>query len=206
MKKLSRFPFILSVFAGMFIFAFAFGPHTVAFSQDENPEPGPEDTIHIVGHAHMDMSWLWDYFETMKMCNDNLRQTVAFMEEYPDFTMVQSQAAVYDFVKQVDPTLFQKVKKYVNNGRLEPVGGMWTEGDTNLSGGEALCRSFLLGQRYFQNNLGRMAKVGWLPDNFGHVSQLPQILKLRYQEKDYFFVRRISTKAKSWFLYYWGGN
>jgi len=42
----------------------------------------PIDTIHVVGHAHMDMNWLWTYAETMQMCNDNLRQTVAFMEEW----------------------------------------------------------------------------------------------------------------------------
>jgi alpha-mannosidase len=37
----------------------------------------------------MDMNWLWDYFEIMKMCNDNLRQAVAFMDEFPDYTMIQ---------------------------------------------------------------------------------------------------------------------
>ena len=188
MKTLSIRLFFLIVFVGIFISTFAAARNTAILQQDDSPKPGPEDTIHIVGHAHMDMSWLWDYYETMKMCNDNLRQTVAFMEEYPDFTMVQSQASVYDFVKQVDPVLFQRVRKYVNKGRLEPVGGMWTEGDTNLSGGEALCRSFLLGQNYFQNNLGRMARVGWLPDNFGHISQLPQILNL--SNIDYYYFHR----------------
>jgi len=136
-----------------------------------------KDTIHVVGHAHMDMNWLWTYSETMKMCNDNLRQAVAFMDEFPDFTMIQSQASVYRFVEMVDPPLFELVKKYVREGRLELAGGMWTEGDTNLSSGEALSRSFLLGQRYFYRHFGKMARVGWLPDNFGHVSQLPQLLK-----------------------------
>jgi len=146
------------------------------------------DTIHVVGHAHMDMNWLWTYFETMKMANDNLRQTVAFMDEFPDFTMVQSQAAVYQFVEKVDPPLFERIKEYVNKGRLEPVGGMWTEGDTNLSSGEALTRSFLFGQRYFQQHFGRKAEVGWLPDNFGHTSQLPQMLKL--SGLNYFYFHR----------------
>jgi alpha-mannosidase len=137
-----------------------------------------KDTIQVVGHAHMDMNWLWTYSETMQMCNDNLRQTVAFMKEFPDFTMVQSQAAVYNFVEKVDPPLFELVKKYVKEGRLEPVGGMWTEGDENMPSGEALSRSFLLGQRYFQSRFGRMAQIGWLPDDFGHISQMPQLLNL----------------------------
>jgi alpha-mannosidase len=145
-----------------------------------------KDTIQVVGHAHMDMNWLWTYSETMQMCNDNLRQVVAFMKEFQDYTMVQSQAAVYNFVEMVDPPLMVQIRKYVQEGRLEPVGGMWTEGDMNLSSGEAITRSFLLGQRYFQSKLGKMAKVGWLPDNFGHISQMPQILQLAGCNSYYF--------------------
>ena len=146
------------------------------------------DTIHVIGHAHMDMNWLWTNSETMQMCNDNLRQVVAFMQEFPDFTMIQSQAAVYNFVEIVDPPLFELVKRYVKEGRLELAGGMWTEGDMNLSTGEAIARSFLLGQRYFQSRFGKTANIGWLPDNFGHISQMPQILKLA--DCDYFYFHR----------------
>jgi len=67
----------------------------------------------------MDMNWLWTYFETMKMCNDNLRQAVAFMDEFPDYTMIQSQAAVYKFVERVDPPLFKRIQEDVKAGRLE---------------------------------------------------------------------------------------
>jgi len=148
----------------------------------------PADTIHVVGHAHMDMNWLWTYSETMQMCNDNLRQTVAFMDEYPDYTMLQSQASVYNFVEMVDSPLLEQVKKYIGSGRLELAGGMWTEGDENLSSGEAISRSFLLGQRYFRSRFGKMAEIGWLPDNFGHISQMPQILKLA--GCDYFYFHR----------------
>ncbi|MBA7568449.1 Mannosylglycerate hydrolase [subsurface metagenome] len=132
--------------------------------------------------------------------NDNLRQTVAFMKEFDDFTMIRSQAAVYKFVEMIDPPLFKRVQEYVKKGRLELGGGMWTEGDTNLSSGEALSRSFLLGQRYFQSRFGRMAKVGWLPDNFGHISQLPQILKLA--GCDYFYFHRTKPYMGS---FWWTG-
>jgi alpha-mannosidase len=164
-----------------------------------NVAPIPRDTIHVIGHAHMDMNWLWTYSETMKMCNDNLRQTVAFMDEFPDFTMLQSQAAVYNFVEKVDPPLLEMVKKYVKEGRLELGGGMWTEGDVNLSSGEAISRSFLLGQRYFQSRFGKMANIGWLPDNFGHISQMPQILK--QAGCDYFYFHRTKPyKGTFWWV------
>ena len=147
-----------------------------------------KDTVHIVGHAHQDMSWLWTYSETMKMANDNLRQVCAFIEEFPDFHMVQSEAAVYDFVERTDPEVFKKVQEYVADGHIEPVGGMWVESDQNMPSGEGFTRSLLLGQRYFQEKFGRMARVGWLPDDFGHTAQLPQMLKLSGQ--DYFFFMR----------------
>jgi alpha-mannosidase len=157
------------------------------------------DTIHVIGHAHMDMNWLWTYSETMQMCNDNLRQVVAFMQEFPDYTMIQSQASVYNFVEKVDPPLFELVKKYVKEGRLELAGGMWTEGDMNLSTGEAIARSFLLGQRYFSSRFWKIANVGWLPDNFGHISQMPQILKLA--GCGYFYFHRTKPyKGTFWWI------
>jgi alpha-mannosidase len=58
-----------------------------------------KDTIYLVGHAHQDMNWLWKTDETMKMAQDNLRQAVVFMDEFPDYVMLQSQAAVYRFVE-----------------------------------------------------------------------------------------------------------
>jgi alpha-mannosidase len=146
------------------------------------------DSIFVVGHAHMDMNWLWPYHESVKMFQDNFRQVIAFMERFPDYRMLQSQATIYKHIEQLDPPLFEKVKKYVAEGRLELAGGMWTEGDCNLSGGEALCRSFLLGQRYFLDKFGKMARVGWLPDNFGHISQFPQMLKL--SGLDYYYFHR----------------
>jgi len=168
-------------------------------SRNQAKAKAPKDTIQVVGHAHMDMNWLWTYSETMKMANDNLRQTVAFMDEFSDFTMLQSQTAVYNFVEKVDPPLFDLVKKYVNAGRLELAGGMWTEGDMNLSSGEAISRTFLLGQRYFQSRFGQMAHIGWLPDNFGHISQMPQILK--QAGCDYFYFHRCKPyKGSFWWV------
>ncbi len=187
--------FLITVFVGMNLYATQ--PKNKSIAAKKN---AARDTIYLIGHAHMDMNWLWKTSETRKMAQDNLRQAVAFMDEFPDYTMLQSQAAVYQFVEQTDPKVFELVRKYVAEGRLEPVGGMWTEGDTNLSSGEALCRSFLLTQRFFQNHFGRAARVGWLPDNFGHTAQLPQLLKLAGM--NYFYHMRCSPFQGA---YWWVG-
>ena len=179
------------------LFSFSYEKNKVIAEVSGNS--APKDSIQVVGHAHMDMNWKWTYSESMKMCNDNLRQTVAFMDEYPDFTMIQSQAAVYKFVEMVDPPLFKRVQEYVKKGRLELGGGSWVEGDENLPSGEAISRSFLLGQRYFQSRFGKIARVGWLPDNFGHSSQMPQILKLAGCDYFYFF-RAKPYKGTFWWV------
>jgi alpha-mannosidase len=145
-------------------------------------------TAHLIGHAHIDMNWLWTWPETMQTCHDSFRQVIAFMEEFPDFTFMQSQPSTYKVIEHIDPPLFEKIKKYVHQGRWELGGGMFTEGDTNMSGGEALARTFLLGQNYFLDRFGKQAVTGWLPDNFGHVSQLPQILRLA--GCDFFYCHR----------------
>lgn len=154
----------------------------------ENAPDRSNESIHVVGHAHIDMNWLWPWPETKKIMHDNLRQVVAFMHEFDDFTMLQSQAAIYQEIEKIDPVLFSEMKRFVSEGRLEPVGGMWTEGDCNLSHGEAIARSFLLGQSFFESRFGKPVRVGWLPDNFGHPSQLPQILKL--SGIDYYYFHR----------------
>ncbi len=157
------------------------------------------DSVFITGHAHMDMNWLWPYQESVKMFHDNFRQTIAFMEQYPDFRMLQSQATIYKHVEEIDPPLFEKVKKYVAEGRFELAGGMWTESDCNLTGGEALCRALLLGQRYFLDRFGKIARVGWLPDNFGHISQFPQMLKLSGMDY-YYFHRCVPFIGPFWWI------
>ena len=155
----------------------------VARVQDRSKE-----RVHVVGHAHIDMNWLWTWNETLKTGHDTFRQVVAFMDEYPDFTFIQSQAALYKAMEKTEPELFERIRAAVSGGRWELGGGEWVEGDTDLSSGEAISRSFLLGQRFFLDRFGKTARVGWLPDNFGHVSQLPQILKL--SDCDYFYFHR----------------
>jgi len=170
----------------IFSFALALSVCTVVSAQQK---PSVKDsTIYATGHSHMDMNWLWTNEESGKMCNDNLRQMVAFFREFPDFKMAQSQPSVFEFVRRNDPALFREIQKYVKEGRLEPVGGMWTESDNNLASGEGLARAFLLGQNYFKQYFGKTARVGWLPDDFGHNSQLPQLLNQAGIEY-YFFTR-----------------
>jgi alpha-mannosidase len=133
-------------------------------------------TVTLVGHAHIDVNWLWTTTETIQCCHDTFRQALAFLDEFPEFVFSHSQALAYQYIERLDPPMFERIRQRVREGRWELLGGMYVESDTNLPSGEGLARSFLYGQRYFREKFGQPARVGWLPDNFGHVAQLPQLL------------------------------
>ena len=138
----------------------------------------PRDyTAHLVGHAHIDLSWLWRWEETVHDIGvETFRGTLAQMARMPGLTFAQSQPAIYEAIEKDYPDLFADIRRSVRAGTWLPVGGMWAEPDLNMPDGEALARQLLYGKRYFLDKFGVDVKVGWNPDAFGHNAQLPQIL------------------------------
>ena len=148
-------------------------------------------SILAVGHTHIDVAWLWTLDQTRQKVGRSFRTVANLLEEYPDFVFAQSQAQLYDFVKNGYPELFDKIKEFVAQGRWEPVGRMWVESDCNLTGAESLVRQFMLGTRFFEQHFGEncQSSVMWLPDTFGFTWSLPQIAR-QFGIK-YFFTAKI---------------
>ncbi len=127
-------------------------------------------------HSHIDAAWLWTYAETKQKILRTFSTIERLMRRY-GITYIQSSAQYYEWLEELDKELFEKVKKYVGEGKWILAGGMWVESDVQLIDGESLVRQFLYGQRYFLEKFGRIAKIGWLPDTFGFSASLPQIMK-----------------------------
>ncbi|KAJ3111540.1 Alpha-mannosidase 2C1 [Phlyctochytrium bullatum] len=70
------------------------------------------------------------------------------MDEYPDFKFVASQAQQFEWVEQLYPGLFERIKEKVKTGQFVPLGGTWVEMDCNMPS-----------------------------DSFGYNGQLPQIMR-----------------------------
>lgn len=143
-------------------------------------KPAKDFTIICVGHAHIDMNWMWGYHETVAATLDTFRTVLSLMDEYPEFTFAQSQASVYKIVEEYHPRMLQKIKKRVEEGRWEISASTWVEADKNMPNTESLVRHILYTKQYLSELFG-LDKDGLMidfePDTFGHSKFIPTILQ-----------------------------
>jgi len=171
---------------------------------------GPPLNVDItaIGHAHIDVAWLWTLGQTRRKAGRSFHTVLRLMEQFPKYHFTQSQPQLYDYLRQDYPALFEAIKERVTEGRWEPIGGMWVEADCNLSGPESLARQFLLGRSFFREHFGPESEtpVLWLPDVFGYAWNLPQLIKESGLE--YFFTIKIGWNQYNRFPYdsfWWQG-
>ncbi len=133
--------------------------------------------IKMLGHAHLDLAWLWTVSETWEVAQRTFESVLKLQQEFSELTFCHSTPALYAWVEQHRPDLFTAIKQQIAAGRWEVVGGMWVEPELNLINGESIVRQVLYGQRYVQEKFGELTRVAWVPDSFGFCWQLPQIMK-----------------------------
>ena len=134
--------------------------------------------VHCVGHAHIDMNWLWGYQETAALTIDTFRTVLDLMKEYPDFTFAQSQASTYEIVQKYAPEMLDEIKARVHEGRWEVSASTWVENDKNMPSGESLARHILYTKRYLSKLLDIPAEsltFDFEPDTFGHNVSVPEV-------------------------------
>jgi len=170
--------------------------------------PQEEGDVHytLVGHAHLDLAWMWPKRESMRKAVRTLTNAVRQIERQPDYVFGVSQAQMLDWVRQSTPTLFAKLRQAVAKGNIELQGGMWVECDCNMPSGESLIRQFDYGDEFFLTHFGRTSDVVWLPDAFGFTYALPTIA--RGVGKHYFATTKLTWNRVNQFphqTFYWEG-
>ena len=133
--------------------------------------------FNLLGHAHLDMAWLWTTDETYEVAERTFKSVLSLQQDFPDLTFGHTSPALYQWIEQNRPQLFAEIKNAVGLNKWEVLGGMWIEPETNLVSGESLIRQLLYGQQYYQSKFGQITKTAWLPDSFGFTWQLPQIMQ-----------------------------
>ncbi|MGI5893577.1 MAG: alpha-mannosidase [Candidatus Merdivicinus sp.] len=174
----------------------------------ELDKQGGDPSLHIaaIGHAHIDLAWLWPIRETIRKGARTFSHTLRLMERYPDYKFGASQAQLYDWMKQYYPTIYADMKQRIREKRWEVQGAMWVEPDTNVTGGESLIRQILVGTRFWKDEFGVTVNNLWLPDVFGYTGALPQILKK--SGIDYFMTQKLSWNEHDSFphhTFWWEG-
>lgn len=137
-----------------------------------------EVTLHAIGHAHLDISYLWTIDQARRKAVRTFSNVLRLMDADRDYRFSQSQAHVYAFCAKDAPDQFRRIRTRVSEGRWEVLGGMWVEPDLNIPGPESLVRQLQLGRDYFRDTFGNVeTPVLWLPDTFGFPGQMPQLMK-----------------------------
>lgn len=159
----------------------------------------------MVGHAHLDVAWSWRPREARVEALDTARAVVELLEEHPTATFAMSQAAVFSWIAHDDPGLLQRLAALVELGRVEPVGGWWVEADLFGASPESIRRQAELGQRAFEDLVGRRCTIGFSPDTFGHPDWLPGLLA-ESQMTTYVITRPSAAEAGLPPVFVWEGR
>ena len=135
-------------------------------------------TVAIVPHTHWDREW-YSPFQDFRMRLVKLLDALLPMLEadlsYARF-MLDGQTMVIDDYLEIRPEAQAALTRLAASGRLS-VGPWMVLMDEFMVSGETMVRDLQLGMARGAQFGGAM-QVGYLPDMFGHVAQMPQMLRL----------------------------
>jgi alpha-mannosidase len=133
--------------------------------------------IHVIPHSHIDVEWYWTASTTRLWTEDILSRAMDLLRRDPDYRFTQDQVYLikefYDSLSLPEQSTF---RRFVSEGRLELVGGMFVQPEVAEPNGECLVRQILYGQAWLQATFGFRSRIGWMIDTFGQIPQLPQVL------------------------------
>ena len=143
----------------------------------EKPDLSKQPTLYVVGYAHLDTEWRWEYPQVIsEYIRKTMEDNFTLIDKYPHYIFNFSGANRYRFMKEYFPADYARLKKYVDEGRWFPAGSSMEEGDVNAPSAEAIIRQILYGNNWFRKELGKASAEYMLPDCFGFPASLPTIL------------------------------
>ena len=132
--------------------------------------------LHLISHTHWDREWYLTFQEFRIKLVDLIDHLLDIMDKDPEYKYftLDGQTVVLEDYLEIRPENRVRLKKYIKEGRVF-IGPWYILPDEFLVSGESIIRNLLLGHR-IGAQFGKVMKVGYIPDTFGHISQLPQIL------------------------------
>jgi len=132
--------------------------------------------VHLISNAHLDPTWQWEWEEGAAEAVSTFRVAADFCEQYDEYIFCHNEAILYEWVREYEPALFERIQRLVKAGKWHIMGGWYLQPDCNMPSGEGFVRQVLFGRQYFLENFGVEPKTGINLDPFGHTRGLVQIL------------------------------
>src|SRR6266496_3550067 len=93
-----------------------------------SPDLTKQPTLYVVGYAHLDTQWNWEYPQTIsEYILNTMRRNFDLIEKYPHYVFNFSGANRYRMMKEYYPADFRELKRYVAAGRWFPAGSSMEE-------------------------------------------------------------------------------
>ncbi len=131
----------------------------------------------LVSHTHWDRAWYVTFQEFRMRLVRLVDRLLDLLAAQPSFRvyMLDGQMAVLEDYLEVRPQRAGELQALCRGGRIQ-VGPWYVLPDEFLVSPEALVHNLMLGHR-MGRDYGGVIKIGYVPDGFGHIAQLPQILR-----------------------------
>ena len=159
--------------------------------------------IHILSNTHWDREWYFGFerfrWRLVKLM-DRLLDLLENQPAYQPFLMDGQYIPIQDYL-EMRPEQRSRVERLVQAGRLQ-IGPWYTQPLETIASGEAMIRNLMMGiERSLE--MGKVSRIGYMIDEFGHVSQLPQICR-GFGIEDIVIWRGVPREMKS--VFRWVGS
>ncbi|PSN50451.1 Lysosomal alpha-mannosidase [Blattella germanica] len=162
------------------------GPPVCGYESCPKPLPGKLN-VHLVPHTHDDVGWLKTVDQYFYGSKSNIQKAgvqyildgvVRELSHDPNKRFIYVETAFFWkwWIRQNDWSRHQ-VKKLVQNGQLEFIGGAWSMNDEAATNYQSIIDQFTWGLRKLNDTFGECGhpKVGWQIDPFGHSREMASI-------------------------------
>jgi mannosylglycerate hydrolase len=133
--------------------------------------------IHLVSHTHWDREWYLTFQQFRLKLVHLIDHLLNLLDQDPDYRyfLLDGQTILLEDYLEIRPERQADLTRHIKNGRIL-IGPWYVSPDEFLVSPESHIRNLLEGEKISQA-FGAKMLVGYLPDDFGHIGQMPQILR-----------------------------
>ncbi|MEZ4747827.1 MAG: glycoside hydrolase family 38 C-terminal domain-containing protein [Calditrichia bacterium] len=149
----------------------------------------------VVSHTHWDRAWYWPFEWFRIRLVQTIDQIIEILDTIPGYKafVLDGQTVVLEDYLEVKPEKRADLERLVKSKKLF-IGPWYILPDEFLVSGESLIRNLMLGDRICRE-FGGMMKEGYVPDPFGHIAQMPQILR-GFDIRSFIFSRGMGSEIE----------